>query len=453
MFLGRKNELEKLNRRYKGTRKEFGVIYGRRRIGKTELVKEFFKDKDGLFFQARRDTAYGNFRSFSYELDKLLGLPVSFIFPNWESAFDSLTEHFENRRFVLVVDEYPYIVSQNGSFSSLMQAFYDHAGDNLFLILPGSDVSFLKNEIQDHASPLCKRRTFEMELTRLGFDEAVSFFDGLDAETKCDFLSLTSSYPFYLFAIDKNKTFKENIRSLFFHQFGPFFDLPDQILSNSTNVQDVYNGILSSFAHRHYRVADIASDLPEDPAKVSKYLATLVHGEIIEKRQTFMGNQKSHYYVIADPMLRFCYIFIYEDQERIKGNGEAVFREKEEAIHDFVCRAFADTSTLYVEKLNREGILSKVYPRLQNFKVDQTKLGRSVELDGLAESGDSLLVMECKYRNIPFTNAMMEHLKESASIFSKKRAREYCIFSKSGFSKDFLRQENVRCFDLNDMFR
>lgn len=152
-------------------------------------------------------------------------------------------------------------------------------------------------------------------------------------------------------------------------------------------------------------------------------------------------------------MLRFRYTFIYEDQERIKGNGEAVFREKEEAIHDFVCRAFADTSTLYVEKLNRKGILSKVYPRLQNFKVDQTKLGRSVELDGLAESGDSLLVMECKYRNTPFTNAMMEHLKESASIFSKKWAREYCIFSKSGFSKDFLRQENVRCFDLNDMFR
>lgn len=452
MFYGRTKELDELNTRFNDNRKEFGVIYGRRRIGKTETVKAFVEGKDCLFFQAKRDNAYGNLRSFSYEVNKLTGLPKSFVFSSWEEALDAVKDHFEGCRFVLVIDEFPFIVSQDNSFSSIVQAFYDHMGNNLFLLLLGSDVSFLKKEIKDKNSPLYKRRTFEIELGKLNFSEALLFLDNMSEEDKCNYLSLMSSYPFYLSAIDKNRSFEDNIQNLLFNQFGTFFDLPDQLLSNSTNVQDVYNAILLSIARRHYSLKAISEDIHEEDSKTSKYITTLLNSEIIEKRETFMGTKRTHYYVIADPMLRFWYTFIFYNQERIKTNGKAIFMKEKEHIHDFICHAFEDTAILYLEELNSKGKLGSIYPRIKNFKADKTILNRSVEIDGLAQSGDHLLVVECKYKKEPFTNAMMNHLIESASIFSNKWKRQYYIFSKSGFARDFIASEDIYCFSLHNLF-
>ena len=191
MFVGRKKELDALNSRYKSNRKEFGVLYGRRRIGKSSILNEFLKDKKGILFQAKQDNSYGNLKSFSYEVDHLLNLP-----------------------------------------------------DNMMVILSGSDIGFLQREIQNHASPLYKRRTFEMEIKKMNFMDAKEFVKMEDVESQANYLCLMSGYPYYLSTIDHTKTFYENIQYLLFNEFGTFFNLPDQLLSNSTNVQDVYNSIL-----------------------------------------------------------------------------------------------------------------------------------------------------------------------------------------------------------------
>lgn len=325
MFFGRKKELKELELRYRGSRKEFGIIYGRRRIGKSALVRYFFNGKRGIFFQAKQDTSYGNLRSFSFELNKLLGLPVSFVFSSWQEAFDSV----------------------------LQAAFYN---------------------------------------------------------------------------------------------------LPDQVLSNSTKVQDVYNAILRSIAHRHYTLKDISTDIHEESSKVSKYISTLLKSEIIAKRSTFMGSKNSHYYVISDPLLRFWYLFIYDEQELIKINGAKVLEDNIPLIKDFVSRGFEDTAILFLDQENIKGNLPELFPEIQNFKEDNTVLGRSVEIDGLSRAKDTLLVVECKYRNKMFTNAMLEHLIESASIFTDKLHREYYVFSKSGFSGDIRRGENIHLYTADSIF-
>ena len=138
MFVGRKKELDALNSRYTSNRKEFGVLYGRRRIGKSSILNEFLKGKNGILFQAKQDNSYGNLKSFSYEVDHLLNLPDTFVFASWQHAFKSIQEYAKNERFVLVIDEYPYIVSQDSSFSSVLQEFIDHASDNMMVILSGS---------------------------------------------------------------------------------------------------------------------------------------------------------------------------------------------------------------------------------------------------------------------------------------------------------------------------
>ena len=452
MFIGREKELRTLNERYYSGRKEFGVVYGRRRIGKTALLGEFAKGKSCVFFQAKRDSAYGNLRSFSYVLDKVLGLPLNYVFSSYEEAFDSLRERAKGERLLLIIDEYPYVLEQEPSFSSTIQELYDHSDDNLFLILSGSDVSFLKEEIENHDSPLYKRRTFEMRVEKLPFSEATAFLEDLPVKTRCDYLSLFGPYPYYLSSIDHQLSFAGNVKRLLFDQYGPFFSLPDQLLSNSTKVQDVYNAILLAISHRKRSVKEISLYIREEEAKVSKYLSTLLQSEIVERRTAFMGSQKTAYYEIGDSLLRFYFQFVFHEQERIRYNGEIVYKENESKINDFVCHGFEDVCSLYLEELNQKGELGTVFPKTRNFRADKSKLGRSIEIDGLAEANGFLLVMECKYKNCRFDKAMLEHLKESASIFSDDLKRLYCVFSRSGFEDGVEEGDGLKLFDLERMF-
>jgi len=435
MFIGRSKELSVLNSKYQSGRKEFGVIYGRRRIGKSALITKFLEDKESILFQAKKDSAYGNLRSFSYALTKVLALPKNYVFGSWEEAFDSLLEYARGRRFVLAIDEYPYLLEQNPSFPSVLQEFIDKAGDNIFLLISGSDVSLLRKEIKDHSSPLYKRRTFEMAITQLPYSEALLFVTPFSKENKINYLALFSTYPYYLSAIQPNLSFNENMESLLFNQYGAFYTLPDQLLSNSTKVQDVYNAILAAISHRKRTNKEIAESIHEEEAKVAKYLLTLTDSELVEKRETFMGNKKTNYYEIGDPLLRFWYSFIFENQERIKVNGHKIYEEEKEPIHQFLCHGFEEVCRLYLEQLNEEGRLSEIFPKPKIYRVEKSKLGRSIELDGLSLANDKLLVMECKYRTVPFNEAMLAHLIESASVFPDKYERDYYVFSKSGFTE------------------
>lgn len=455
MFIGREKELNELNKRYNSGRKEFGVIYGRRRIGKSALINNFLADKKGVLFQAKRDNAYGNLRSFSYALNKVVKNPKHYVFSEWEEAFDAIFEYARNERFVLAIDEYPYIIEQDSSFPSILQEFIDKAGDNIFVIISGSDVSLLKKEIKDHSSPLYKRRTFEMAITQMPYYEALKFLSEVNDEDKCRYLALTSTFPYYLSAINTKSSFEENVQNLLFNQYGTFFTLPDQLLSNSTKIQDVYNAILAAISHRKRTNKEIADYIHEEDAKVAKYMLTLLESELVVKCETFMGNKKTNYYEIGDPLLKFWYAFIFENQERIKINGAAVYREEEQQIRQFISHGFEEVCRLYMQQLNENGALSEIFPKPQVYRVEKSKLGRSIELDGLALSNDTLLVMECKYRSIPFDKKMWEHLQESVSVFAEKYKRQYYIFSKSGFTNEVkgLKKENLRLIDFNDLIK
>lgn len=454
MFVGRSKELEELNKRYYGNKKEFGVIYGRRRIGKSTLINEFLKNKESLFYQAKKDSVYGNLRSFSYEICKLLELPKSFIFSSMEEAFDALIEYAKSDRFVIAIDEYPYIVKQDPSFPSIFQEIIDKAPDNIFFIISGSDISMLKKEILDHNSPLYKRRTFEMNITKLKYRESLEYLKGLNNEDKIKYLSITSTYPYYLSAMDFSLSFEENVRRLLFNEYGTFFTLPDQLLSNSLNTQDVYNSIIYAISKRKRGNKEIANYIHEDEAKVSKYIATLVECEMLEKRETYNGTKKTIYYEIGDPMLKFWYLFIFNNSEKIKINGDIVFNNSLEDINQFVCHGFEDVARLYMEELNSDGLLGNVFDPIKPYRVDNSVLNRSIEIDGLTSDEKTLIVVECKYRKEKFSKAMLDHLEESASVFPDKLNRVYYLFSKSGFTKDLDRLDSnkYRLIELDDMF-
>lgn len=454
MFIGRKKELNELNFRFNNSKKEFGVIYGRRRIGKSTLINEFLKDKPNIFFQAKKDSIYGNLRSFSYEIDKLLDLPKSFVFSSMEEAFDSLIEYAKGKRFVIAIDEYPYIVNQDASFPSILQEAIDRAPENLFFLISGSDVGMLKNELENHNSPLYKRRTFEMNVTKLKYSESLEYLKNVDNETKIKYLSFTSTYPYYLSAMDFDIPFEENIKRLLFNEYGTFFTLPDQLLSNSLNTQDVYNAILYAVSKRKRSNKEIAEYIHEDEAKVSKYIKTLLQSELLDRRETYNGNKKTVYYEIGDPMLRFWYMFIFNNMEKIRMNGEFVYNNLQEDIKQFICYGFEEVSRLYMDELNSKGLLGNIFAPFKPYKVEKSILNRSIEIDGLSNDDEKLVVMECKYRKEKFTLSMLKHLEESASVFPSKYNRVYYLFSKNGFDDEIkkIQSDKYHIVELDDMF-
>lgn len=454
MFIGRIKELKELNFRFNNSKKEFGVIYGRRRIGKSTLINEFLKDKPNIFFQAKKDSLYGNLRSFSYEIDKLLDLPKSFVFSSMEEAFDSLIEYAKGKRFVIAIDEYPYIVNQDASFPSILQEAIDRAPENLFFLISGSDVGMLKKELEDHNSPLYKRRTFEMNVTKLKYSESLEYLKNVDNETKIKYLSFTSTYPYYLSAMDFDIPFEDNIKRLLFNEYGTFFTLPDQLLSNSLNTQDVYNAILYAVSKRKRSNKEIAEYIHEDEAKVSKYIKTLLQSELLDKRETYNGNKKTVYYEIGDPMLRFWYMFIFNNMEKIRMNGDFVYNNLQEDIKQFICYGFEEVSRLYMDELNSKGLLGNIFAPFKPYKVEKSILNRSIEIDGLSNDDEKLIVMECKYRKEKFTLSMLKHLEESASVFPSKYNRVYYLFSKNGFDDEIkkIQSDKYHIVELDDMF-
>ena len=459
MFIGRKEELAELSTRFDSGRFEMGVVYGSRRIGKTSLLKEFIKDKAAFYFQAKESSELDNRTAFSIEVNKVIGVPYSFVYPSYSDGFDALLKYAEGKPFVIVIDEIAFISQSDKGFLSELQFNIDHKfkATEVKLILSGSTISFMKDIIKDKTGPLFQRSTFQMHIKKLIYSDALAFLDGLSAEDKIRYLSVFGEHPFYLEMIDKSRSFDENVFNLLFSRFGNLIDAPNKVLPSASKDQNTYNTILKAIAHRRRTNKEIAEYIGKDPNYVAAYLPRLIDNEIIEKRESFNRNQKMNYYEISDNLIRFWYRFVFDNREEIEQNmGKVIFDENLSEINLFISIGFEDVALSYLTERNVKGELGCYYEVIRGYKVDNSKLGRSIELDGLAKgigkAKNRLLVAECKYRNKALSLAVLEHVRESLSVFSAEYYDIY-LFSKVGFADDLLalNDPSVHLISITDM--
>ena len=459
MFIGRKEELAELRTRFDSGRFEMGVVYGSRRIGKTSLLKEFIKDKAAFYFQAKESSELDNRTAFSIEVNKVIGVPYSFVYPSYSDGFDALLKYADGKPFVIVIDEIAFISQSDKGFLSELQFNIDHKfkATQVKLILSGSTISFMKDIIKDKTGPLFQRSTFQMHVKKLIYSDALAFLDGLPAEEKIRYLSIFGEHPFYLEMIDKSRSFDENVFNLLFSRFGNLIDAPNKVLPSASKDQNTYNTILKAIAHRRRTNKEIAEYIGKDPNYVASYLPRLIDNEIIEKRESFNRNQKMNYYEISDNLIRFWYRFVFDNREEIEQNmGKVIFDENLSDINLFISVGFEDVALSYLTERNVKGELGYYYEVIRGYKVDNSKLGRSIELDGLAKgigkAKNRLLVAECKYRNKALSLAVLEHVRESLSIFTAEHYDIY-LFSKVGFADDLLALNDplIHLISITDM--
>lgn len=200
MFYGRISELEFLNNKYNNNKAQLIVLYGRRRVGKTELLRFFSKDKPHIFYACRECTDKEQINLFSTKLlstSPLNGYIKSF--NDWEKALMFIKDININGKKLLIIDEFPYMVNGNNSIPSILQNIWDEdlKNQNIMIILCGSSMRFIEKNLLAEKKSLYGRTTGIYKLTELDFFTSIKFFINNSNEDKVLFYSILGEIPHY----------------------------------------------------------------------------------------------------------------------------------------------------------------------------------------------------------------------------------------------------------------
>ena len=255
MFLGRKKELGILQKAYDSEKFEYIVIYGRRRVGKTSLLNEFVRKNPGIFLSCVEQNDELNRKMFTDSVCSYFGYPSSLKFDNWSSAFDFFDSLMEkdssNRKFLLILDEYPYAAKANPSLSSILQNRIDKVWQEnrkLKLILCGSSLSFMQDEVLSQKAPLYARQTRQFEVLPFDYSVTEDFFPHMSNEEKIATYGILGGIPLYLSQFQDGLTLKENIQEALLEDSSVLFEEPINLLKAEFKEPYFYNSLLSAIA-------------------------------------------------------------------------------------------------------------------------------------------------------------------------------------------------------------
>ncbi len=438
MFAGRKKELADLEGLYSRDKFELAVVYGRRRVGKTTLIREFCKGKRALFFTALEQADADNLADFSAKVAEFFGLPEGTRFDTWKSALSFVGERAKTERFVLVFDEFPYAAQRNESLPSVLQVLVDHdlKDSLLFLVLCGSNQGFMESEVLGRKSPLFGRRTAQMKVGPLSFREARDMLPG-DVQEAFRFYGCFGGIPYYLEQIDSSMSFRENLQALYFHPVGFLFDEPMSLLRQETREPAQYASILRALAGGANRPTEVADKVGMQVTAVSKYLQTLRDLGIVERRVPFGANpetSKKGVYCLKDACFEFWFKFVMPRVSEVEeGLGPAVAQGlPEQVIDEYLGHRFEALCKEWLVEQGVHGNLPIPVTAVGSWWGTNPSKREQDDIDVVAADtyGKKLLMGECKYRNKFDVAGEVADLVGKKGLIKDYATVELAIFSK-----------------------
>ncbi len=329
MFIGRENELRIIREAIGSDRAELGIVYGRRRVGKSSLLLQFKKHKGDLCFEAlQKVSAPKQIEHFTSQMAKQTGAP-QILAHNWKEAFDGLTIHIQKGRHYVVFDEFPWMAAGRTELVSLLKFYWDtiwKKNPKLTLVLCGSVTSFmLKHLVHSHA--LHNRKTFEIKLDSLPANEAVSFFKKYRCgfET-AKFLMTFGGVPKYLEQIDPKQSFAANMDRLCFTKNSFFMTEFETLFKEQFKVIKTYELIAEALAKRSDSKTGLAERLNMEPGGgLSGYIQALEQADFVKVLTPLSvvgGGAKTTRIVLWDEWLRFYFSYIKPNRHIIEMNTQ-----------------------------------------------------------------------------------------------------------------------------------
>lgn len=457
VFRGREKELAILDKRYKKSGFSMVVLYGRRRIGKTMLINKFMNEHDckHISFTAVERNEPELLAMLTESILSVLAPDMlgNITFNSFDNALDFIGKQAKKERIIFFIDEYPCLAKQCPYIQSLLQKIIDRdwKDSNLFFVLCGSLVSFMKDEVLAESAPLHGRADLEIKLRPFNYLETAEFLEGYSYEEKAICYGLTNGVGKYIDQFDTALSLEENIIDQFYSRGGYFTEEQIKtIIAGDRQNPALFNSIISAIATGHSKNNEIATFVGADD--INYPLKVLTNTEIIEKRVS-----KRPYYVLNDTMLTFWFRYVNRATSLINAdNGEAYYHAYvENNIHDYMGKVF--------EKMAKEFLLLKAgngrFPLItditdyQTSIVDENGNKRQIEIDLLGKAGkDILLIGECKFKNSQFDKTDYDSLCDKIKYIAATNPA-ICIFSLGGFS-DYVCKNATKCIliDIKDMY-
>ncbi|WP_288536823.1 ATP-binding protein [uncultured Holdemanella sp.] len=451
-FIGRKNELHTLNTEY-NRNSSFVVIYGRRRVGKTTLIKEFLKNKSAFYYLATEELESQSMKRLANVIARTTKntLLQKIEFTDWLDLFQLIADYKPEEKKVLVIDEFLYLVRTNSAFPSILQNAWDEflKDSNVMLILSGSLIGMMQKHALSYDSPLYGRRTAQMRLTPLSFT-SIYETQNLPFEQAVEQFALTGGVPKYLEFFEDGRPLEEQLKDAVFSKNGFLYEEPNFLLKSESLTAVNYFSIIKTIADGNHKLGKIASALGQESSSLTPYLSTLSDLGFIEKRTpiTEKNPEKSRkgLYFIADNFLRFwfCYVYPYKGELELD-NMQIVLDEIHKDFKEkFVAFAYEDICKDIFAKLCSNNAISFVPSRIGSYWLNDYDGDTEIDVMSVDYQNKQVFAGECKYHTKPVDASVYFALKEKVDNAAEIRKSFpkyniiYGLFSKSGFTKRML---------------
>ena len=456
MFYNRDAELDALTAEHERDHFSLIIIYGRRRVGKTELIKAFCNEKEHLYHLATQDSAKVQQEKFTDELANYRDQRVPRL-DDWYDVADYLGETLADGKRLIALDEFPYFVASSDTVLSAFQTLVDtlQGESSSTLILCGSSISVMESEVMGHESPLYGRRTAQIDLQPFLFADALDVIDYPFEESVRSF-AVTGGMPMYLTLFDYDESLKTNILQQPLSKTSILYDEPEFLLRTELRNPSRYMSILEAIANGHTTPNEIAGQTDIGSGPLSGYLQRLRRLRLVNREVPVTAQEKKSkrpLYRIGDEFLRFWFRFVESNRSGIEQAPELVLEDRIlPELDRFVAATFEDVCREAVWELTRTEQLNGTYGAVGRWWYGEEE----IDLVALDDRTPSALFGECKWTTTPVGMGLAENLREKAAEVRWKtgeREEEFVLFSRAGFEDGLTDQLGSRwsLFDLESM--
>lgn len=340
MFVGRKRELKLLENCYSSNGGKIAVLYGRRRIGKSTLIKKFAEQKSDCFFfeGIESENTSSQIKYFTSMLKKQFKDPVleSVVFRDWNQVFTYLTDRLinsrTNSRTILIFDEIQWLAAGRKALISILKYYWDNfwKEKNVMLILCGSIASFMVDKVLK-SSALYGRIDLEILLGGLNpFEAEMMFSERKSRDEILKYMLVLGTVPKYLEYINQSKSFNKNINELFFSVNGKMYNEIERIFYSQFKESSVYQDIVNHLQTEISGLEEVSKKINiPNGGGLKRYLDNLENAEIIKSFIPYnkKTGSKLKRYALTDEYLKFYYKYVLPFKDVISQSSSDILFE------------------------------------------------------------------------------------------------------------------------------
>lgn len=458
-FVGRRRELDLLARAFDSSRAEFIPIYGRRRVGKSELILQFANERPAVYYLGKQSPMELQVQEFLSEAASALSMPLlaDLRIDNWRQALRTVVEQWRNahpdKKLILALDEFQWTAAASPEILSDLQYCWDRhwkPAGNLVLVLCGSYLGFMEREVLGRASPLFGRRTAQIHLQPFGHQEAAAFHPGWSVVDQARAYFLVGGVPQYLLSLDGTRSIDANIRESVLSEYSPLFHEPTFLLREELREIAPYHAILFAIADGAATVRAMANATGLPERNLHYYIQQLAGLGYIERSYPLDGRRRNLRQMrlrIADPLLKFWFRFVFPNTSILRSAGpERTFAERiAPQLDGWFGGRFED--------LCRES-LAQIYANegvSASFEIGQF-WSKETQIDTVGLRDDNWTdLCECKWGRFGSARALVDELERKVARFPNTRGaslgRKYFVRRKPATKADA-----PGWYSLNDLY-